>query len=384
MISGIIAQKPAVPRGAVFPPQYADDSDNEIILSSFIVLTTGGDKLVFPGRVTDADTFYAPRRLQVLMAAFVADDGLILAPRLRQGQLLQPLLYVAVDSFSLPAVALPGILQTHLHAADDAFFSPFIESHGSLRPSLLSAFDAIYAPTVAQAQTLRPNLYSASDTIYAPVLRLNWIFARFLSDGDVFYAPVRTGGTALATLNSDWQNVTISNGNLTATRTATTTAGARSSAYKTAGKFFFEITVTTTHGSNDAQGLITSIGNYDNVMGGGFNGTSTNFGGDIYSNNTATGKTIGTVVSGDIVGIAVNLDTRLAWFRKNAGNWYGDASANPVTGAGGVTLEAGASFAPMVGFFGGSTSVIGDVMTANFGSSPYAYARPTGFNDWEL
>lgn len=219
-----------------------------------------------------------------------------------------------------------------------------------------------------------------SDTITGS--SIGQIISSPMSNDDVIKSPLMTGGVLFATFDGVATNVALSNGGLTATRTATTTSGAKSAAFKTTGKYYFEITVGATHGTNDGQGIITSIGSYDDIAGGGFNGTATNFNGAIYSNNTDSGKTIGAVVSGDNVGIAIDLNARRGWFCRNGGNWNGDPTANPAAGTGGVILEAGASFAPMVVFFGGSSAVINDTMTANFGKLNFVYAQPAGFGVW--
>jgi hypothetical protein len=62
---------------------------------------------------------------------------------------------------------------------------------------------------------------------------------------------------ALATLNGAPVNVTVSNGGLTATHsTGATNSGVSSTAYKSTGKYYFEITATTTHGYSDMAGLM--------------------------------------------------------------------------------------------------------------------------------
>lgn len=385
MISGVIAQGPTVPRGMVAPATYFDDG--ETVVTPFIDLAATITRLLIPGVTSDSDTIFAARRLLSLTAAFVADVDNVRAPRLVAAQVLRPVLYVAIDVFSLPAIALPGILQTHFHAADDGFFSPFIAAHGSLRPGLFNAFDAIYAPTIVRAQTLLPNLYSASDSIYAPAARLNWIFARFLSDSDVFYAPTRSGGAALATFNGTADQATLSNGNRTATHTSTNTGGARSTAYKSTGKYYFEVTVTTTHGGWDTVGIAIATASYGNIVDDSINGVIVQMGGgSIYTiAGFGGGKSLGPCVSGDVISVAADLGGQKVWFCRNGGNWNGlvITSENPVTGLGGVAIgDPSAALAPAVGF-GGPDTAINDAMTANFGSSAYAYARPTGFVDWE-
>lgn len=360
------------------PLPYIDDGEN--VVTPFIAWATGGDKLLVPGIVSDADIFYAPRRPQVLMAGFVADADGIRVPRLVGAQVLQPALYIAVDLFFLPAVALPGILQAHLHAVDDTILAPFISTHGSLRPALFNAFDAIYAPTLVAAQTLLPNRHTDSDTFYAPTRRTGMGPSRIV-DNDVIYASTIATVPTLATFNGTLVNTTISNGGLTATHSnSVDESGACSAQNKTSGKYFFEMTVNVTHGLNDSQGILLSTGTYGDMCTHGHNCFAVDQSGGIYSNNVKPGNFSSNTVNSDILDFAIDLTARLGWVRKNNGNWNESGTANPATGTGGFTIGAGA-FAPAVGF-GGSGTIASDAVTANFGQSSYAYAAPAGFGNW--
>jgi hypothetical protein len=382
MLSGVVAaQQVATPRGALLPPLYLDDSEN--IIGPFIAWAIGGAKLLRPGAVSDADVFYAPRRPQVLMAAFVADADGIRAPRLVQAQTLHPALYVAVDVIGLPAVALPGILQTHLLVGDDSIFASFISTHGSLRPALYNAFDAVFAPALGAAQTLRPNLHTSSDVFQAPTVRVG-IRPLLVFDADVHYTSLIAGTVILATFDGIATEVALTNGNLTATHTTTSsaTAGARSTSNKTTGKFYFEVTMSLTHNSNgDSVGLIASGGTYPDILNLSANCMVTEKGGNIFSNGGFAATFGSPAPVGTVLGVAVDLGTRKGWFRRGSGNWNNDAAQNPATGAGGVTVQATVAFAPVVALGGGSAA-IGDSVTANFGQTAYANAAPAGFGNW--
>lgn len=186
MISGIISQGVARPRGALSPLAYFD---LEIIISPKVL---GADsQAASSGLHTDTDGFFTTRFARALVPSFKADDSVIFVPRIRSSQVLQPALCVAVDVVLLPAVALPGILQANLHAADDAMFAPFISTHGSLRPRLHSALDTLFAPSVAGARTLLPGLHTSVDVFYAPVARVTVRPSRVI-DNDTIFAPTRT------------------------------------------------------------------------------------------------------------------------------------------------------------------------------------------------
>lgn len=186
MISGVITQEPAQLRGAL--SLLATYLDLETIASP-IVAGANNQIISSSGLYVDVDGFSTARFVRILAPSFKVDDSIIFTSRTTgNSQALQPAFYVAVDAFSLPAVALPGILQTHPHAADDAIFAPFISTHGSLRPALFNAFDAIYVPRVVAAQTLLPNRHTDSDTFYAPTRRTGVGPSR-VTDNETIYTP---------------------------------------------------------------------------------------------------------------------------------------------------------------------------------------------------
>lgn len=83
--------------------------------------------------------------------------------------------------------------------------------------------------------------------------------------------------------------------------------------------------------------------------------------------------------NGDVCCIAVDLGSKLIWFRKNGGNWNGSSSHNPATGSGGISFTTVTGpFYAFGGLAGGSSS-----MTANFGATAFAQSVPTGFSSWD-
>jgi hypothetical protein len=176
-------------------------------------------------------------------------------------------------------------------------------------------------------------------------------------------------------------NVALSNNNLTATHSNTTTnSGARVAvaAAQTAGKYYFEMTYVVTTSGNWV-GLIATAGTYANVIAGiGANTTAVSTAGWVASNNAGSVLNIGGMGNGAVVGIAVDLTARLAWFRNAGGNWNGSGTANPATGVGGVTVAPTVAFAPVAAFATGAN----DAVTANFGATAYANAAPAGFGNW--
>jgi hypothetical protein len=183
--------------------------------------------------------------------------------------------------------------------------------------------------------------------------------------------------------------VTLSGGNLVATNTGTTSVdqGAHVAAAggKSSGKYYFEATFTTVMGSvgqgvDYGAGVGTPSSTYTGMgFSGGVTGGMVYKTGSVYMNGSNQGSfLLGTRVSGDVIGIAVDLDNRKLWFRvAPSGNWNASGTANPATNTGGFTLSAGT----MVPFatFGGASGLANNVITANFGASAFTGAVPAGF-----
>ena len=87
------------------------------------------------------------------------------------------------------------------------------------------------------------------------------------------------------------------------------------------------------------------------------------------------------MVAGNIIGIALDRTARLIWFRLcPSGNWNGNASANPATGVGGLTLNTIAAASPLFSTYALAGFVAsGDVVTANFGDTAFSGVVPSTF-----
>jgi len=197
--------------------------------------------------------------------------------------------------------------------------------------------------------------------------------------GDVLSSTVTGGVVSFDGILGSF--MTLSNGNLTATHNAinSTATGARSAAVQSSGKYYFEITVAVYNGSGDGAGILASSGTYADMCNTATNCTEVNFSsGNIQSNNTYSGKSVGALAPGAVLGFAIDLTARKAWIRKGAGNWNNDATHNPATGAGGVTIAATVGFSPAIAF----NSWVGDNGTGNFGATAFANAAPSGFGNW--
>ena len=172
---------------------------------------------------------------------------------------------------------------------------------------------------------------------------------------------------------------TISSGNLEVAPNAGTYQNAFSTIAITTGKWYCELLVTGTPNSANFIGIsnqtqLNYLTQTANVIGA-TTGVGYSFfpaNGDKYTNGTQT--SYGTSVSsGDIVGIAVDLDNGKIWFSKN-GTWQ--ASGDPAAGTNaaftGIASDLWSIGATV--YSGGVTN-----FAFNFGQRPFSYTPPTGF-----
>jgi Collagen triple helix repeat (20 copies) len=191
---------------------------------------------------------------------------------------------------------------------------------------------------------------------------------------------VHPAGTASGTTTwstSDLISVALSGGNLVATVIGGG-GGVRTFDAHNSGKYYFEITYTTVNTNSLSCGIGLASTNLTALGAGAANVARTT--GLIIVNGVGSGSSIGVITPGSVVGIAVDLTAQLIWFRLGAsGNWNGSGTANPATGAGGVSISAISSglLYPLM------TGASGDAVTANFGASAFSGAVPLGFaNGW--
>lgn len=168
--------------------------------------------------------------------------------------------------------------------------------------------------------------------------------------------------------------VALSGGDLVATVSGSGSGGVRSIRSVSAGKWYWEDTVTTL-GSGVGIGIATSSASlthyigYDTAGWGYFND------GGVYS-NTSLIISLSTFTAGDIIGVAFDAGTGALYFRKN-GTWQNSADPADGTGAAVTGLTSGPYFAAVSDSSTGSDTV---VHTTNFGASAFSAAAPTGFS----
>lgn len=77
--------------------------------------------------------------------------------------------------------------------------------------------------------------------------------------------------------------------------------------------------------------------------------------------------------------VAADLTARLFWARALGGLWNDSPSANPATGAGGISILSAAPLFPGVSAYNLTTP---NTIICNFGASAFAGAIPAGFSAW--
>ena len=194
----------------------------------------------------------------------------------------------------------------------------------------------------------------------------------------VYGAPDTGSGPVIYTTwnPADQLNMTLTNGNLTATAT-NATARVRAVKGTNTGKYYFEGTITSP----------TSFAVYGIANASAVNGQYTNWAyiqmtGSIYVNTSTIQATLSGVVSGSTIGVAVDLGANLIWFRRcPSGSWNAASGStnDPASGIGGFSVSSIAS-GPLFPIFGVANS--GDSVVGNFGASGFNGAVPSGFAGW--
>lgn len=173
----------------------------------------------------------------------------------------------------------------------------------------------------------------------------------------------------------------LSSGNLTAiSSSAAGVHGVASVDGKTTGKYYVEVTIGgTTFASNTGLGINTLSPSWASSPAA-TNASYTYFTtGNIWYNGAFTSFTLGAVVAGNVIGIAVDLDNNKVWYRKGAGNWNGNATHNPATNTGGISLSTVAA----AGRYWFLSAVADANSTASYalnaGDTAFTQTVPSGF-----
>lgn len=183
-------------------------------------------------------------------------------------------------------------------------------------------------------------------------------------------------GLGFTSLNSLRRaGMTLSGGDLVATRNLAP-AIARSPDYRSEGRFYMEFTATLLNANGDSCGVAAFQATTANLVSNGSNSAIVYRSGNIWSDSAQRGA-IGVIANGDRVDVAVDMDARLIWFRKNGGDWNGVLGNDPAAGVGGIAFAYDV-ISPAVSL-GGTGGANGSSWSANFGSTPFAGTAPEGF-----
>ena len=164
-------------------------------------------------------------------------------------------------------------------------------------------------------------------------------------------------------------NAVQTNGNLDTNTIALTSS--RSSIGISSGKWYCE--VVSTFAAIPIIGVTSQSQSLSQAIGFGSEQYGYYFDGKKYNNGTPTNYG-NSWTTNDVIGVALNMDSKKVWFAKN-GTWQ--ASGDPSTG----TNEAFSGLPNKEMFFGaGHFSAAGSSsFVFNFGQRPFAYTAPTGF-----
>lgn len=172
-------------------------------------------------------------------------------------------------------------------------------------------------------------------------------------------------------------SVMLSNARRTASFTGAAQAIAIGDLGFTEGKHCFEVKfVSGNSSSNAAVGVGGYAATLDHQIGYDATGEVGVFqsSGNIYADQSLEGSASGFSTAGAVVGVAVDADNRLVWFRIGNGPWNGSEANDPATGFGGVPVSGSFAIHPMVG--------TDDPAVFDFIPVDFTHAPPAGFGSW--
>lgn len=192
-------------------------------------------------------------------------------------------------------------------------------------------------------------------------------------DTTCVFDELTSSGIDYTTWNPDDKhaNITLSNGNLTATATNTALKSVRAGHGKSSGKWYWEVKIDVAASAGHLVGAGTSSATLDSYVGNDVYGYSYyGLDGDKRHNSDteAYGSTYGL---NNVIGVALDLDNGKIWFSKN-GVWQ--ASGDPAAGTNEAYSGLSGTFYPMYTPYQNT-----DAATAKFDSSDLTYSAPSGF-----
>ena len=167
-------------------------------------------------------------------------------------------------------------------------------------------------------------------------------------------------------------NITVTNGDRTATLSSGSGARGIRSAAQLAGKKYFEVVVNTRSGTIGI-GIVNAAASLSGYMGADANGKAYVSDGRILYNNATAHMGNSGYNTGNRIDFAVDAGAGLMWVRLNGGAWNA-GSADPAAGTGGYDISMLAEK-----FFGMSSDATNDQITINTTSAQMVGAIPSGF-----
>lgn len=190
-------------------------------------------------------------------------------------------------------------------------------------------------------------------------------------------SPASGGGGGGTTWNPADKNanVSLSNGNLTATGTASGFEGVRGTTNTVSSKKYFEISFSA---AADITQVGVAIGNASASLSTYNDSNSIGwFGSGSVFHSGATVDSAASFTAGQTLLIAFNASSNLVFFAVGAGSWN-NIGADPTTGSGGISTSAVTGpFLPLL-----ILDAVNDAATVNFGASGYAFTPPSGYGNW--
>ena len=167
-------------------------------------------------------------------------------------------------------------------------------------------------------------------------------------------------------------DITLSNGNLTATITSGT--GASLANRPVINLVYFEITTSNAYSGTPRVGFSNYPSSWSSSIGHDVYSIGYDSGGTVYNNNTSL-STLNSWSAGSTICVAINPSYQLVWFNVNGGFWNSISNASPATNTEGISISSvqGASFYPAIGATASAS------FTANFGGSAWLYTCPLGY-----
>ncbi|MFN4283525.1 MAG: hypothetical protein ACK4NA_12885 [Alphaproteobacteria bacterium] len=173
-------------------------------------------------------------------------------------------------------------------------------------------------------------------------------------------------------------NVTLTNGNLTASGSGMVYNGVRATVSRSSGKYCYEAKQSSVTANSSVSGFATSSFPLNTYLGqqpiaagyqpNGHTQKSAEF--------TIAGTPGVTFVTNDIMTLCVDLDAKKIWIGKNGG-WL--ASGDPANGTNPwLTYTASLTLFPAY-----TTPESGNAVTANFGATAFTHPLPEGFLAWD-